>query len=44
MISDLSSVNGAEDIDGIKLNLDENQNFLFFVNKKDSYLWELSLQ
>ncbi|MFA4975588.1 MAG: hypothetical protein WC839_02305 [Candidatus Paceibacterota bacterium] len=44
MISDLSSVDGTEDIDGIKLSLDENQNFLFFVNKKDSYLWELQLK
>ncbi|MFA6324919.1 MAG: hypothetical protein WCX46_01685 [Candidatus Paceibacterota bacterium] len=33
----------GEDIDGIKLMLDENGNSLFFVNKKNSYLWKLSL-
>ncbi len=44
MISDLSSINGIEDMDNIKLALDENANYLFFVNKKDSYLWELSLK
>ena len=38
------SIEGGEDIDGIKLTLDENQNYLFFVNKKDSYLWELNLK
>ena len=43
MISDPSSVNG-EEVDGIKLSLDEGQNYLFFVNKKDSYLWELNLK
>jgi hypothetical protein len=35
---------GGEEIDGIKFNLDEGQNYLLFVNKKDSYLWELSLK
>ena len=44
IISDLVSINGAEDIDGIKLALDENENYLFFVNKKDSFLWELQLK
>jgi len=34
---------GGEEIDAIKLALDENQNYLFFINKKDSYLWEFSL-
>ena len=33
-----------EEIDGIKLALDETENYLFFVNKKDSYLWELYLK
>lgn len=44
MILDPTSVSGGEEVDGIKLNLDERQNFLFFVNKKDSYLWELNLK
>ena len=43
LISDPSTEKG-EDIDGIKLALDENGNYLFFVNKKDSYLWELNLK
>ena len=33
MISDPVSISG-EGVDSIKLNLDESQNFLFFVNKK----------
>ena len=44
MIADPVSVENGEEIDGIKLNLDEGQNYLFFVNKKDSYLWELQLK
>ncbi len=44
MISDPVSVTGGQDIDGIKLALDASENYLFFVNKKDSYLWELSLK
>ncbi|MCX6751264.1 MAG: hypothetical protein NT161_00640 [Candidatus Nomurabacteria bacterium] len=43
MISDPTSI-GGEEVDGIKLSLDEGQNYLFFVNKKDSYLWELQLK
>lgn len=43
MMSDPSSISG-EEVDGIKLNLDSNQNYLFFVNKKDSYLWKLDLK
>ena len=34
---------GGEETDGIKLLLDENENYLFFVNKSDSYLWEMKL-
>ena len=34
----------GEEIDGIKLALDENEDYLFFVNKKDSFLWELNLK
>ncbi|MBU0611931.1 hypothetical protein KKA39_00675 [Patescibacteria group bacterium] len=43
LLSDTTSVNGVEDIDGIRLSLDENENYLFFINKKDSYLWKLDL-
>ncbi len=34
----------GEEIDGIKLAIDENENYLLFVNKKDSYLWKLDLK
>ena len=34
----------TEQIDGIKLSLDENENYLFFVNKKDSSFWEYMLK
>lgn len=44
MIADLSTLEGGEDIDSIKLALDTDENYLFFVNKKDSYLWELELK
>ncbi|MFA6524471.1 MAG: hypothetical protein WC264_03630 [Candidatus Paceibacterota bacterium] len=44
IISDMVSTNGGEDIDTIKLTLDEGENYLFFVNKKDSYLWKLNLK
>ena len=44
IISSLSSINGPEDMDNIKLALDEGENYLLFVNKKDSYLWELYLK
>ena len=35
---------GGEEIDAIKLGMDEGENYLFFVNKKDSRLWELQLK
>ena len=41
MILDPVTINGGEEIDGIKLAMDEGENYLFFVNKKDSFLWEL---
>ncbi|MFA6520112.1 MAG: hypothetical protein WCT44_00720 [Candidatus Paceibacterota bacterium] len=44
MIADPATVVGGEDIDGIKLMLDAEENYLFFVNKKDSFLWELGLK
>jgi hypothetical protein len=34
----------GEEVDGIKLDLDDEENYLFFVNKKDSYLWKLNLK
>ena len=43
MISDPTQVVEGEDVDAVKLSLDQNQNYLFFMNKKDSYLWELNL-
>lgn len=44
MLIDPATVEGGEDIDGTKLALDENENSLFFINKKDSYLWYLDLK
>ncbi len=44
ILLDPMSIQGGEDTDGIKLALDEAENYLFFVNKKDSYLWELNLK
>ncbi len=44
MISDPAAVVGGEDMDGTKLALDDGENYLFFVNKKDSYLWKLNLK
>ena len=38
-----SLITGGESIDAIKLGLDDNENYLFFVNKTDSYLWEFEL-
>jgi len=43
MIADPVLING-EQIDGIKLKLNKSQDYLFFVNKKDSYLWKLELK
>jgi peptidoglycan hydrolase-like protein with peptidoglycan-binding domain len=44
MILDPITIAGGEEIDGIKLAMDEGENYLFFVNKKDSFLWELGLK
>ena len=44
IVAGLNTVSGGEDVDGIKLMIDEGENYLFFVNKKDSYLWELGLK
>jgi len=43
IIIDPSVAPGGEEIDGTKLALDEKEENLFFVNKKDSYLWQLKL-
>ena len=43
MVVDPVLVKG-EEIDGIKLALDDGENYLFFVNKKDSFLWKLNLK
>ncbi|MCX6753140.1 MAG: hypothetical protein NTW62_02235 [Candidatus Nomurabacteria bacterium] len=34
----------GEEVDGIKLGIDDGENYLFFINKKDGYLWELNLK
>ena len=34
----------VEEIDATDITLDENGNYLFLVNKKDSFLWELNLR
>jgi hypothetical protein len=44
MILDPATAVGGTEIDGTKLALDDGENYLFFVNKKDSYLWELNLK
>ena len=44
MIADPAAISGGEDTDGIKLAMDDGENYLFFVNKKDSVLWELNLK
>lgn len=43
MIADPITISG-EDVDGIKLMMDEGENYLFFVNKKDSFLWKINLK
>lgn len=43
-ISELFSGAKMEDMDNIKLSLDQNEGYLFFVNKKDSLLWQLILK
>lgn len=42
-IEDPLQVVGGGEIDAIKLALDSDEEYLFFVNKKDSFLWELEL-
>ena len=42
LIIDPLQTDGGEDIDGIKLTLKDD--YLFFINKKDNFLWELKLK
>lgn len=44
LVLDPNNTPNGEELDGIRLILDEGQNFLFLMNKKDSYLWELTLK
>jgi len=44
LLLDPVAVRGGEEIDGMRLALDENENYLFFMNKKNSFLWELELK
>ncbi|MBP6883795.1 MAG: hypothetical protein KBC06_00990 [Candidatus Pacebacteria bacterium] len=44
LLVDPTEVVGGENIDGTKLTLDSGENYLVFVNKKDSHLWELKLK
>ncbi len=44
MVLDPMSIENGEDMDAIKLDLDSNENYLFFINKKDSTLWEFNLK
>jgi peptidoglycan hydrolase-like protein with peptidoglycan-binding domain len=44
IIADPITIVGGEEIDSIKFAIDEGENYLFFVNKKDSFLWELKLK
>ncbi|MEX2052288.1 MAG: hypothetical protein WD991_01155 [Candidatus Paceibacterota bacterium] len=43
LLNPVAEING-EEIDGIRLSLDEAENYLFFINKKDSFLWEFYLR
>jgi len=43
LIMDPVNTQGGQDMDGIKLSLDDTGTYLFYVNKKDSYLWQLNL-
>jgi hypothetical protein len=44
ILVDPITIKSGEEIDGTKLAIDETGNYLFFVNKKDSFLWELDLK
>lgn len=44
LILDPITMPGGEEVDGIKLQIDPTEKYLFFVNKKDSFLWEITLK
>ena len=44
ILADPLAIGGGQELDGAKLALDLGENYLFFVNKKDSFLWELSIK
>ncbi len=44
MLINPALIEEGEDTDAIKLALDESENYLFYVNKKDSFLWKLDLK
>ena len=44
MLADPAIITGEGEIDGIKLAVDVGENYLFFINKKDSFLWKLTLK
>ena len=44
ILFDPSNLNGGESIDATKLSLSQDENYLLFVNKKDSYLWQYQLK
>ena len=44
LLANPPTIAGGEEIDAIKLAADEGENHLFFVNKKDSFLWKLDLK
>ncbi|MFA6257139.1 MAG: hypothetical protein WCT29_02835 [Candidatus Paceibacterota bacterium] len=44
ILLDPASTTAGENVDGIKLSLDQGEKYLFFVNKKDSFLWKFDLE
>ena len=44
IVLDLKTNSEKIDIDATKLALSDSEDYLFFINKKDSYLWELRLK
>ncbi|KKU21359.1 MAG: hypothetical protein UX31_C0018G0014 [Candidatus Nomurabacteria bacterium GW2011_GWA1_46_11] len=44
ILLDPGTVNEGVDVDGTKLTLDSEEKYLFLINKKDSFLWEMDLK
>ena len=44
LIFDPATLNTGEEVDATKLSMDDGEKYLFFINKKDSYLWKLDLK